>query len=202
MKRIAFLFFVVALVALASCGGKGEKFVIKGTTTQSRLNGEQVFLVPFGGKHIEDSIGVDSVVIKDNKFEFTGRGEYMARVTISMKVRYGTQDLLVVTEGGGVINVVIDSVSHGGGTPQNEALEQWKTRKISHDMAVGPHVARLFRMRRGGDSINAKPLEDSLKVFNEAFRQDVLGITKVLGKGTVYDFLMKRYGNSPQPQAE
>lgn len=194
MKHFSILFVLLALVAFASCDNKGEKFVIKGATTQDRLNGERVFLVPFGGKQIEDSIGVDSVVIKDNKFEFTGHGEYIARITMDKRVRYGTQDLLIVTEGGGVVEVVLDSVSHGGGTPQNEALEQWKTMKIMHDQIGGPHVVRLVKMRQAGDTINANLLADSLKIFNEQFNEQVHEITRVLGKGTVYDFLTSRYG--------
>lgn len=55
-----------------------------------------------------------------------------ARVPIDMRVRYGTQDLLVVTEPG-VINVVIVTVSSGSGTPQNEALQTWKELKDDHD---------------------------------------------------------------------
>lgn len=196
MKRFSVLFLLVALLGFVACDKRGEKFVIKGTTSQDRLNGELVFLVPFGGPQVEDSIGVDSVVVKDNKFEFTGRGEYMARITMHKSVRYGTQDLLVVTEGGGVIDVVLDSVSHGGGTPQNEALEQWKNLKITHDRIAGPQIVRLFQMRRAGDSINAKPLSDSLKLFNQQYEEQVYGITKVLGKGTVYDFLTSRYGAS------
>lgn len=194
MKSISVIFFIAAVFAFSSCESQDDKFVIKGTTTQSRLNGERVFLVPFGGKEIEDSIGVDSVVVKDNKFEFTGHGEYMARITMDKRVRYGTQDLLVVTESGGVVEVVIDSISHGGGTPQNEALEQWKNIKIMHDQIAGPQVVRLVNMRRDGDSINAEPLADSLKVFNEQFKSQVMDIIKVLGKGTVYDFLYERYG--------
>lgn len=196
MKRFSVLFLLVALLGFVACDKRGEKFVIKGTTSQDRLNGELVFLVPFGGPQVEDSIGVDSVVVKDNKFEFTGCGEYMARITMHKSVRYGTQDLLVVTEGGGVIDVVLDSVSHGGGTPQNEALEQWKNLKITHDRIAGPQIVRLFQMRRTGDSINAKPLSDSLKLFNQQYEEQVHGITKVLGKGTVYDFLTSRYGAS------
>lgn len=196
MKRFSVLFLLVTLLGFVACDKRGEKFVIKGTTSQDRLNGELVFLVPFGGPQVEDSIGVDSVVVKDNKFEFTGRGEYMARITMHKSVRYGTQDLLVVTEGGGVIDVVLDSVSHGGGTPQNEALEQWKNLKITHDRIAGPQIVRLFQMRRAGDSINAKPLSDSLKLFNQQYEEQVYGITKVLGKGTVYDFLTSRYGAS------
>lgn len=193
MKYISSLLFIVAFV-FASCADKGEKFVVKGVTTQSRLNGERVFLVPFGGPEIEDSIGVDSVVVKDNKFEFVGHGEYMARITMDKRVRYGTQDLLIVTEAGGVINVVLDSISHGGGTPQNEALEQWKNLKIMHDQIAGPQVARLVNMRRDGDSINAKALSDSLNTFNEQYKTQVHAITNLLGKGTVYDFLISRYG--------
>lgn len=194
MKHFSILFVLLAIVTFVSCDNKGEKFVVKGTTSQSRLNGERVFLVPFGGKNVEDSIGVDSVVVKDNKFEFTGHGEYMARITMDKRVRYGTQDLLIVTEAGGEVKVVLDSISHGGGTPQNEALEQWKNLKTMHDQIAGPQVVRLVNMRRDGDSISAKALADSLEVFNKQYLEQVHAITKVLGKGTLYDFLTGRYG--------
>ena len=109
MKLRKTLYPVLAAVSicagslLSSCNndtGKDE-YIIKGTTSQTRLNGKKVFLSPFGKPGIRDSIGVDSAFIKDGKFEIRGnRGKFLARVTIEINERFGTQDLLVVTEPG------------------------------------------------------------------------------------------------------
>ena len=198
MKRLLPLFFFLYIVLVRSCteAKKDDSFIVQGTTSQNRLNGKKIFLVPWGSKEIEDSIGVDSVWIKDNKFEFQGHGEYIARVSVERRERYSTQDLLIVTEHGSVINVVIDSVSYGGGTPQNEVLQQWKELKEAHDLVAGPHVVRLHYLRKNpADSLQANVLADSLREFNEHFRQQVLDITKLIKEGPAYDLLMSRYGN-------
>lgn len=199
MKKFPLLFLLSLILVCACNSNKGEEtyYVIKGTTSQSRLNGKKLFIVPWGSKQIEDSIGVDSVYIKDNKFEFrSNKGEYIARVSIERNARYGTQDLLIVTESGGEINVVIDSISYGGGTPQNEALQQWKELKEAHDAIAGPQVVRLYNLRKNpADSLAAKALSDSLKEFNEQFKKQVLDITKLINKGKGYDLLMSMYGD-------
>ena len=126
MKKLLYLIIAILCIGTACCSESNEEYVIKGTTSQSRLNGKKVFLSPYGKPGIRDSIGVDSAFIKDGKFEIHGhRGKFLARVTIEINERFGTQDLLVVTEPG-VINVVIDSVSSGHGTPQNDLLQAWK----------------------------------------------------------------------------
>ena len=112
LRKTLYPVLAVALICtgslFSSChndNGKDE-YVIKGTTSQTRLNGKKVLLVPFGKPGIRDSIGTDSAYIKDGKFEIRGnRGKFLARVTIEINERFGTQDLLVVTEPG-VINVV------------------------------------------------------------------------------------------------
>lgn len=198
MKKFPLL-FLFTLILVSACNGSKDDdcFIVRGTTPQSRLNGKQVFLVPWGSQQIEDSIGVDSVFIKDNSFEFKlNKGEYIARVTIAKGSRYGTQDLLIVTEKGGVVNVVIDSISSGGGTPQNEALQQWKELKEAHDAIAGPQVVRLHYLRKNpADSVEANALADTLRQFNEHFRQQILDIMKIMPQGPAYDLLMSRYGN-------
>lgn len=191
------LYFIIALVGLGalSCSESHDEYLVKGTTSQSRLNGHRVFLVPYGSPTIEDSIGVDSTVIKDGKFEFHGhKGEFLARVTVDRKVRYGTQDLLIVTEPG-EINVVIDSISNGGGTPQNEALQKWKDLKEDHDRVQWNQSQRIKSLREQGDSIYANALADSLRDFNERYVSEIHDIMRIAGHGTAYDLLKSRYGD-------
>ena len=49
----------------------------------------------------------------------------MAMLRVDFKVRFGTQDLLVVTEDG-TIHATIGALSHAGGTPLNDSLQVWK----------------------------------------------------------------------------
>ena len=195
MRKLLYLLLAGVCAAVAGCARSSEEYIVKGTTSQSRLNGEKVYLVPYGSPSIQDSLGVDSTVIKDGKFEFRGnKGEFLARVTIDMRVRYGTQDLLVVTEPG-VINVVIDSVSSGGGTPQNEALQSWKNLKEDHDRVQWNQSQHIKYLREQGDTVYANSLSDSLKNFNEHYLDRIHEIMRMLGSGTAYDVLRQRYGD-------
>ncbi len=194
MRKIFYLLMVLFGMGLVCCSKSNEEYIVKGSTTQSRLNGERVFLVPYGSPTIEDSIGVDSTVIKDGKFEFRSRkGEYLARVTVDKRVRHGTQDLLIVTEPG-EITVVIDSVSIGGGTPQNEALQSWKDMKLNRDQVHWNQSQHIKYLREQGDTVYANALADSLKAFNDHYLTQVYSLMRVLGSGTAYDLLQHRYG--------
>lgn len=180
---------------MACCTKSYEEYVIKGSTSQSRLNGEKVYLVPYGSPAIQDSLGVDSTVIKDGKFEFRGhKGEFLARVTIDIRIRYGTQDLLIVTEPG-EISVVIDSVSSAAGTPQNEALQSWKDLKEDHDRVQWYQSQHIKYLREQGDTVYANSLSDSLKDFNQHYLDQIHGIMRMVGSGTAYNVLRQRYGD-------
>lgn len=179
---------------MACCGGGREKYVIKGYTSQERLEGQKVFLVPFGSPGMEEKYGVDSTIIKDGKFEFIGdNGPFFARITIDLKVRYGTQDLLMVAEPG-EIQVVIDTVSSGRGTPQNDALQMWKELKEDRDRVAWTQGQHIKWLEEKGDTVYAVALRDSLRNFNEHYLQQVKGIMRMLGKGEAYDWLKERYG--------
>ncbi len=194
MRKIFYLLLSLVGLGMVCCSKSNEEYIVKGSTTQSRLNGERVFLVPYGSPTIEDSIGVDSTVIKDGKFEFRSRkGEYLARVTVDKRVRHGTQDLLIVTEPG-EITVVIDSVSIGGGTPQNEALQSWKDMKLNRDQVHWNQSQHIKYLREQGDTVYANALADSLKAFNDHYLTQVYSLMRVLGSGTAYDLLQQRYG--------
>lgn len=194
MKKLFYVFLGMVCFGMVCCSkGEGE-YVVKGETSQERLEGHRVFLVPYGSPTIEDSIGVDSTEIKNGKFEFRGnKGEFLARVTMDRKVRYGTQDLLIVTEPG-EINVVIDSVSSGRGTPQNDALQTWKELKENRDRVAWTQSQHIKWLEEKGDTAYARSLSDSLRNFNERYLDQVRGVMRKIGKGTAYDLLKQRYG--------
>ena len=200
MKLRKTLYPVLAAVSictgslLCSCHndtGKDE-YIIKGTTSQTRLNGKKVFLSPFGKPGIRDSIGVDSAFIKDGKFEIRGhRGKFLARVTIEINERFGTQDLLVVTEPG-VINVVIDSVSSGSGTPQNDLLQTWKELKEDHDRVQWNQSQHIKYLRQQGDTVYAAALTDSLRQFNDRYMDSIRDILIYISNNSIF----RRYTKS------
>ena len=194
MRKLFYLLFAFVCAGAVCCTGSKDEYVIKGSTSQTRLDGERVFLVPYGTKSYEDSIGVDSVVIKNGKFEFRGhKGEFLARVTMDKRVRYGTQDLLIVTEPG-EITVVIDSVSSGKGTPQNDLLQAWKILKEDHDKVQWNQSQHIKYLREQGDTVYANALADSLRTYNESYLKLIHDLMKTVGPGTAYDVLRQRYG--------
>ncbi len=194
MKKLFYLLLALISVGAVCCTGNKEEYVIKGSTSQSRLDGERVFLVPYGTKAYEDSIGVDSTVIKNGKFEFRGhKGEFLARVTIDKRVRYGTQDLLIVTEPG-EITIVIDSVSSGQGTPQNDLLQAWKVLKQDHDKVQWKQSQHIKYPREKRDTVYTNHLADSLRTYNESYIKLIHDLMRSVGPGTAYDLLKSRYG--------
>lgn len=194
MRNLLYIVLGLASIGTISCSESHDEYVVKGSTSQSRLNGEKVYLVPYGSKAMEDSLGVDSAVIQNGRFEFKGRkGEFLARVTLDKKVRYGTQDLLIVTEPG-TINIVIDTVSSGTGTPQNDALQTWKELKEDRDRVHWNQSQHIKYLREQGDTVYANSLADSLKNFNEHYVSKIHNIMLSLGSGTAYDLLHQRYG--------
>ena len=195
MRKLLYLLLAMLGAGVTCCTGNNDEYIVKGTTSLSRLNGHRVFIVPYGTPEYEDSIGVDSTEIKDGKFEFRGhKGEFLARVTVDKKVRYGTQDLLVVIEPG-VISVVIDSISSAGGTPQNDALQKWKELKGNRDRVHWNQSQYIKYLQAQGDTVYAKSLSDSLKFFNEHYISEIHELMRGLGSGTAYDVLRQRYGD-------
>lgn len=195
MRKLFYSLLGILSLSVIGCTNENKEYVFKGTTSQTRLEGQKVYLVPYGSPQLEDSLGVDSVVIRDGKFEFRGnKGVFLARITIDIKHRYGTQDLLVVTEPG-EISVVIDSISSSGGTPQNDLLQSWKEMKTDYDRVAWNQSQHIKYLREQGDTGYAASLTDSLEQFNKYYLDRVHGLMRMVGSGPAYDFLHDRYGN-------
>ena len=120
---------ILATLSLLLCSCAGREYRIHGTVTEDSLEGVQIFLVTSG---YEDSAHVDSVYIKDHKFEFTGRECRMADLRVDWRKRDGIQNLLVATEPGDIF-VTIGRQSSGSGTPLNDSLEVWKNLTLDYN---------------------------------------------------------------------
>lgn len=189
----SFLFILLFSLIISSCKEQ-HTFTVEGRVTQPRLEGQQIFLVPMDND-VKARIGVDSVYIKDMKFKFEGDEEFLGRLTLDIKVRRGTQDLLIVTEPG-TIDVLIDSISVGGGTRQNEVLQTWKDRLGEHEASLRDYHRHLNYLRQKGDTTYMRLLTDTIRQSNITFKHQMQDLAKTLEEGPAYDLLMQRYGNN------
>lgn len=183
---------VTSLSMLASCSkndstpqpAEGE-FLITGQLPAERFDSAILYLVPMEGPHPRP---VDSVFIgQDGKFMFSGNVEQVAVLRVEMYRRIGIQDLLVVTEPG-VTHVTLDSVSSAYGTPQNEALQQWKEWREA--MSRKQIDLATLRKKVGKDSEQYTTAHTQLRAEQGEFNYQFL---KGLGRQTVSIFLYKMF---------
>ncbi|MCF0189822.1 MAG: DUF4369 domain-containing protein [Marinilabiliaceae bacterium] len=193
MNRIIIGVTLLLIFVFQSCCTKNShEFIINGEVKQARLEGQWVFLVPVDDS-VKAVVGVDSFLIRDMKFRFVGSEEYVADIRIDWHMRYGTQNLLVVTEPG-TINVVIDSTSVGGGTPQNELLQQWKDFAIYANRVIVEKNQVIARFKSEGDTISANCLRDSVKAYRQFYEEQCRSIAEKSPKGTIgRDFILSMY---------
>lgn len=179
------LMTVTSMVVMAGCKS-AEKGIcrIHGTMESNRWDGKKIFLVPMFG--LQDAAHVDSVVIKDGKFEFTADTTEMKVIRVDYHYRDGVQDLLVVSEPGDV-TVVIGANSVSSGTPQNDSLQVWKDRMMKFNTEY--NKLRMQARQSGSDDIlmtKGKEIQKQLRDFNVAF-------TQRQSPGVFKDFLQKMY---------
>jgi len=178
-------FSVVACLAMIASSCSSPMCNIHGTMPSEKYNDVYIYLVPL---HNTDSIGVDSVKIKDGQFNFTTNKFGMSTLRVDYHYRYGLQDLLVVVEPGNV-EVVIDAESHGGGTSQNDSLQVWKE-AITDRMQKTQLLSQAMREARKNSNQQAI---DSIKVeidsINKAFRKFTSQMADNQPEGTLKTFL-------------
>lgn len=116
--------FLIVMMLLCAVGCQPSATMIIRGTAPSECEGLNVYLVPQPFPKAEE---VDSTVIREGRFEFRvdASQERMCDITISLKSRVPFQRLLVAIEQG-ELEVVIDTISVGGGTPMNDDLTEWK----------------------------------------------------------------------------
>ena len=179
MKKILLgMMPLMALLLLGSCTGEQRSdgvCHIHGTIPAD-YNGKRIFLVPLTGP--ATAANVDSVVVENGRFEFQSDTMMMGKILLDYHFRYGVQTLLVVVEPGDV-TVSIDSVSHGGGTLQNDSLERWKR-------VTEVHNRELASLRRSGMSAEADSIHLRYKKYTRRLADN-------LPEGLLRDFLASLY---------
>ena len=162
-----------------------DAFVIEGQLPENRFDSACLYLVPMQGPHPRP---VDSTFVgSDGKFRFEGNVEQIAVIRLAWRQRYGVQELLVVTEPG-VIHVTLDSISSSYGTPQNDALQQWK----KHREEIGKIQANFLAMRRELGSENEQ-FKQQYEAYREAEGEYNYQFLKKQGRNTLSVFLFKRF---------
>ena len=140
-------FWLLCLFLLAGCKEHSHDYTITGTLPSEQYDGEWMYLTP-----MENARGrIDSVKISNASFTFTGSGEEMRVLRLRPILRLKIQELLVVTEPG-QITVKADSIGSVTGTPQNNALQEWKEMREKKLAAYG-QLRRELKASVGTDSL-------------------------------------------------
>lgn len=164
MKTLKHMILCAAAL-LSACGPQDNKdtYVIDGKLGTTEFDGEWMYLVPLKN----DKGRVDSVRIKDGAFSFKGDSAEMKVLRVHYLLRGRLQELLVATEPGH-ISVVIDSVSSGGGTPQNDALQQWKEELTAYNGRMSA-LAAEYRQASPADTAQLRQRRDSLYIAHKEY---------------------------------
>ncbi len=175
MRKSLFLCCLVAIVAVTvECGNtNGNTCHVSGVAPDSMMEGKWVFLVPFDNATRNN---VDSVLVKNGRFEFRSDTQMVAKVLTAFLLQLDVQPLLIVVEPGEV-EVTIASTSSAKGTPQNDSLQQWKELTERHNSEMA--AFRRADNRAAADSAQA--------VYVKRTQQ----LVRNLKHGVLHDFLNK-----------
>ena len=189
------LFYILSIIVLSGCvSSEKGRYSIIGSVPDSRCEGEWIYLAPYKGATAET---IDSIQVKDGMFRFEGSVDTSdIRILRTRPIlRFKVQELLIVMEQG-TLTVLLDSVSSAHGTPQNDALQQWKEAKMRSDGEI-----RLLYGQKNNlpDSINIE-YEQIKTRFND-FNFNFLKNSGFNTVGTfIYDLSKNTF--SPEQKAE
>jgi len=184
------LFYITALVfLLASCNATKDECKINGTISSDKYEGVRIFVVPLDDESAE---AVDSVEIHNRKFQFFREDKRMASIRLDYHRRDGIQELLVVLEPGDV-SVTVDSISHGGGTPQNDSLQEWKELTEKQNKAIFKLFQQRNSFEKAHDSLGVKKVTIKADSLHNIYKKATWKMIDNLKSGTLHDFLMKLY---------
>lgn len=192
MKKILLCFMSVAVATMFySCKSENStECRIHGKVIDEKFEGKRVFLVPFYGEKTAET--VDSIEIKDGKFEFKTDSMKLYKILIDFHYRVGVQPLLIVGEPGDVM-VTIDTISHAVGTPQNDSLEKWKVRTEIHNRELGKMRRYISELKINGDSVQAKYLLQRADSFHLVYKNYTRKLAENMKEGVLHDFLKDLY---------
>lgn len=192
MRKILICFVALAAMTMFyACKQAGDGICrIQGEVIGEQYEGKRIFLVPFKGPKTAEY--VDSMEIKDGKFHFETDTTQMYTILLDYHYRFGVQPLLVIGEPG-ELKVVIDSISHAKGTPQNDSLEKWKERTEIHNRELGKMRRHIIDLRKRGDTIQAKYIQQRADSFHLVYKNYSRRLADNMKEGVFHDFLKEQF---------
>lgn len=196
MRKILLCFMTMAAATMMfSCRSASDgKCHITGEVKGEQYEGKRIFLVPMNGPKTAEY--VDSMEITNGRFTFTKDFAkdtmQMYQILLDYHYRLGLQPMLVVAEPGEV-KVVIDSVSSGGGTPQNDSLQQWKIRTEMHNLQWAKMRRNIEELKQKGDTVQAKYLQQRADSFHLVYKNYTRQLAENMKEGVLHDFLKVRF---------
>ncbi|MCR5713193.1 MAG: DUF4369 domain-containing protein [Prevotella sp.] len=183
-----FLFLCMALGAMMFVGCQKSKVCqIHGTVVGEQYEGKRIFLVPFSGPATAET--VDSIEIKDGKFEFTPDSIQMYKILLDYHYRFGTQPLIVVAEPGDIM-VTIDTISSAVGTPQNDSLQVWKELTEKHQREYGALMRLVNANVKQNDTIEATKVKEQAQKIHIAYKNRTRAMAANM-EGTILGSFLK-----------
>jgi hypothetical protein len=178
----------MALGAMMFVGCQKSKVCqIHGTVVGEQYEGKRVFLVPFTGPATAET--VDSIEIKDGKFEFTPDSMQMYKILLDYHYRFGTQPLIVVAEPGDIM-VTIDTISSAVGTPQNDSLQVWKELTEKHQREYGALMRLVNANVKQNDTIEAAKVKEQAQKIHVAYKNRTRAMAANM-EGTILGSFLK-----------
>ena len=192
MRKILLCFIALAAVTMMfSCqSANNGKCRINGVVNGEQYEGKRIFLVPMYGPKTAEY--VDCMEITNGQFHFEPDSAQMYKILLDYHYRFGLQPLLIVGEPG-TIEVIIDSISHATGTPQNDSLEKWKVQTEIHNLQLAKMRKNIADLQMKGDTVQAQYLAQRADSFHLAYKNYTRRMAKNLKEGVLYDFLKEMY---------
>jgi hypothetical protein len=192
MRKILLCFIALTAVTMMfSCqSANNGKCRINGVVNGEQYEGKRIFLVPMYGPKTAEY--VDSMEITNGQFHFEPDSAQMYKILLDYHYRFGLQPLLIVGEPG-TIEVIIDSISHATGTPQNDSLEKWKVQTEIHNLQLAKMRKNIADLQMKGDTVQAQYLAQRADSFHLAYKNYTRQLAKNLKEGVLYDFLKEMY---------
>ena len=186
MRKFLFLCMAVGAMMFVGCQ-KSKVCQIHGTVVGEQYEGKRIFLVPFSGPATAET--VDSIEIKDGKFEFTPDSMQIYKILLDYHYRFGTQPLIVVAEPGDIM-VTIDTISSAVGTPQNDSLQVWKELTEKHQREYGA-LMRLVNVNvKQNDTIEAAKVKEQAQKIHVAYKNRTRAMAANM-EGTILGSFLK-----------
>jgi len=116
MKTFSFLSFIAAAIFLVACGGP-TSYTLDGTVDDTALNGEKIYIIDLNTNQT-----VDSTVIADGKFSFSGKQDSATLALLNISRVY---NITFILENGKITPDWENNTAKG--TPTNELLNNFKS---------------------------------------------------------------------------